>query len=353
MVDRETITKIIEYGVWAPSGDNSQPWRFEVSGGNKINIYNIPDKDNPILNVRNRGSYVAHGAAAENMVIAASKMSFEAEVKVFPEAGNEHLTASLVLSQRAPKGEALFDAIEKRVTNRKPYQKEPLSETEKAHILSAVKGVASAELKLIEGREDIKAVSKALSVTEKVALETKELHKLFFEGMLWDKEANKRGESGLYVKTLEAPPPALLLFHLIKKWPVMNFFNRIGFSKMAAKGNSGIYASSAAHAAVIVEDKDENFFHAGRVMQRVWLTATKLGLAVQPVTGVLFLHQRIKSPEGHPFSQNNAKFIENAYNIIEDKFGSKGKIIAMLLRIGKNGEPTARSYRKPPEIVFK
>ena len=30
MADRETLTRILELGRWAPSGDNTQPWRFEI-----------------------------------------------------------------------------------------------------------------------------------------------------------------------------------------------------------------------------------------------------------------------------------------------------------------------------------
>ncbi|MBI2507216.1 MAG: hypothetical protein HYW09_01230 [Candidatus Niyogibacteria bacterium] len=360
MISKDDIIKIIEYGTYAPSGDNSQPWRFEVESGSDsphearsvIKVFNILGKDNPILNIRNRGSYVAHGAVVENMVIAASKMGFEAEVKVFPEDSSPHMTASVILTSGVPANEPLFDSIKERVTNRKPYKKEPLSDREKRDLADAGRIAGVGELKILESRDDLQNVAHALSVTERVALETPALHALFFGGMLWNEEENKRGESGLYIKTIEVPLTVQFLFRLIKKWPAMKCFNAIGFPLLAARSNAALYASSGAFGAIVVPDTDEDFFRAGRILERVWLTATKLGLSFQPVTGILFLNQRIQSPEGHPFSRENAERIKEAYAKIEASFGARGKIIAMLFRVGKDGEPSARSYRKKPEITF-
>ena len=53
---------------------------------------------------------------------------------------------------------------------------------------------------------------------ERVALETPALHKLFFGGILWSREENNSGKGGLYIKTLEVPPPIRLLFRLLKHW---------------------------------------------------------------------------------------------------------------------------------------
>jgi len=46
---KEVIKKIIEAGIMAPSGENCQPWRFEVRG-NKISIFNIPERDTSLYN---------------------------------------------------------------------------------------------------------------------------------------------------------------------------------------------------------------------------------------------------------------------------------------------------------------
>ena len=46
---REDIKKILEYAIWAPSGDNSQPWRFEAEN-DQIRVFNVPERDTSLYN---------------------------------------------------------------------------------------------------------------------------------------------------------------------------------------------------------------------------------------------------------------------------------------------------------------
>jgi len=353
VISREIIAKIIEYGTYAPSGDNSQPWRFEVDEtAGKISVFNIPGKDNPILNVHNRGSYIAHGALIENVLIASSHTGLEADLKIFPQ-GISDLTAEIVLTPSQSKNEPLFPYIKERVTNRKPYKNVHLSEGEREVLISAASSISGCDLKLVEDKKQMQIVAQAMSVTERVALETRELHELFFKDIIWDAEKNKKGEPGLYIKTLEVPPPARLIFKIIKNWRVMKFFNALGFNKLAAKGNAGVYFSASAHGAVIVENKDENFVDAGRAFQRVWLEATRMGLVMQPVSGTIFLTQKVENRDSHPFSEENSDLVREAAQKMDFVFEiGGGKIAAMTFRIGRAEPPSARSYRKPPEIIF-
>ena len=84
-------------------------------------------------------------------------------------------------------------------------------------------------------------------------------------------------------------------------------------------------------------------------MERVWLKATSMALSIQPTTAILFFMQRILGEEAQDFSQNHIALIRKAHHIIEEAFETKGKTVAMLFRIGKGEEPTARSPRFPVE----
>ena len=354
MLTRQDFEKIIGYGIYAPSGDNSQPWRFEAhESTGEIHLYNIPGKDNPVLNVGQRGSYIAHGALIENMLIAASHLGFKADLQIFPK-GLADLTAIIKFSEAEPKNDQLFPYIQERTTNRRPYKNIPLTEAEKEVLTAACLSFSDCELKLIEGQENLKMTSKAMSVAEKVFLETKELHKLLFHSVFFDPERNKKGESGLYIKTLELPLPAQLIFKIINQWPIMKFFNLFGFSRLISKINASIYAASASHGAIIAEDRDENFINAGRAFQRVWLEASRLGLALQPVTGVIFLAQRLEKMPDSLLSEENTELVRQAAQKIAFIFGLRGnQVAAMTFRIGRADSPSARSKRQAPKIDFK
>src|SRR3989344_6780171 len=198
-------------------------------------------------------------------------------------------------------------------------------------------------------------VAQAMSVTEKVALETKELHRSFFRSVFWDTAKNKRGESGLFIETLELPLPAKILFKIIKNWSFMRVFNALGFNKMVCKTNAAIYASSAAHGIITVEDKDENFVQAGRAFQRLWLESTRIGLSLQPVVGFIYwLGRPAEAGGAGVISERNSDLIHEALNKIIFSFGVNGaEVPGVLFRIGWADPPSARSWRKPPEIVFK
>ena len=80
----EDVTiKILEEAIYAPSGENCQPWKFAVDGSN-VHIFNVPEADASLYNFEQRGSYVAHGALIENIVIVALKYGYKASVKLFP-----------------------------------------------------------------------------------------------------------------------------------------------------------------------------------------------------------------------------------------------------------------------------
>src|SRR3989338_7157800 len=94
-IDQSMLREIIRLGVYAPSGDNSQPWRFYIRG-NSIDIFNLPEKDNPYYNFRQNGSLVAHGGLIENIIIASSSMGVGPDINLFPDKDKKDLVATLV-----------------------------------------------------------------------------------------------------------------------------------------------------------------------------------------------------------------------------------------------------------------
>ena len=96
----------------------------------------------------------------------------------------------------------------------------------------------------------------------------------------------------------------------------------------------------------------EDFVNAGRTAEKVWLKATELGLSVHPCTGVIYFMERIKGGDAEAFSQNHLETIDKAYADIEQTFGVNGKTIPMLFRIGYADDPSARSLRMKPNILF-
>jgi nitroreductase len=345
MIGENVLKDILARAVHAPSGDNAQPWEFEIND-DQVFLFHT-DADETLYNFRNRGTYVAHGALIENISLLASRKGFGNTIELFP--NKERCTARIRFTAKETPAEPLADAIATRATNRRPYDGRPLEEKDSAALQQAT-AHSTAELHLVEDRKDVDVFAKAISLNERLLMENKELHDFLFGMIRWTPQ-DELSRSGLFVKTMELPPPVRLLFrYVLTHWPLMNALNMMGFPRVIAMQTAGLYATSSAFGLFTISgDSDSDFVLAGRVMQRVWLTAASRGLAIQPVAGIPYLAERIRSGEGRMFSAIHCASIRAADHVLRDLSGvSSSDHIAMIFRIGYASAPTARSGKRAP-----
>src|SRR3989344_3449973 len=223
---REDIKRILEIATNAPSGSNSQPWQFKVRD-REVDVIALPEKDHPVLNYRNRGTWIAHGALIENIVIVASSFGYSAKVSVSPDKNQPNLTARIQLISGLPKADPLFSVVPLRTTNRKKYEDRLLDDYQEQELFESVESYKVIELKFTEDKDRRRSIGEALAVNEIVTLETKKLHKLFFDEIVWSREEELKRKSGLYIETMELKPPQQVVLKLLKSWRAMQFFNQL------------------------------------------------------------------------------------------------------------------------------
>lgn len=351
---KEDIRKILEKAVWAPSGDNSQPWKFVIQN-NTISVFNVPENDNKYYNYKQNASYIAHGGLIENINIACSFYGYKINIQLFPKKEDKNLVSIINLekSDKTNK-DSLYDFIESRCSNRKAYKEGEVSIGDKNSIEKAQDEIGLGEygkVLCINGKDSVKKIAEAVTVNELTVLETKGLHDAFFSEIVWTEKEEREKRMGLYLKSLELNPPQRVGFKLYKSWGVADFLNKLGMARFVARDNAKLYSKSSAMCAVVLSSiGPENMIRAGRISQRFWLRATQLGLSVQPITGTLFLMHRIRENETLDISNHHIDLIKQSFNKIKEIFNSDN--LVMLFRIGYNGKPSARSSRRPPNIVF-
>jgi hypothetical protein len=358
IMNKDLLKIIIEYGIQAPSGDNSQPWNFVILNDNKINIYNIPERDNPILNVHEGGSMISHGAVITNIRIAADHFGYKAKINYFPDNLDGNLISEISFDKKDKKDylykPSLFDDIYNRCTNRNFYQKDlPDSIRDE---LNLIQGDPDIYVHFFYGKNEKDFISSKICLSEEIILQTKELHSLLFADVAWTRKEESIKKHGLYVKTLEFNPIQLFVFWLCRKWDNISFLNKkIGFAHIVGKQNSDIYKSSGLLGLIIMSNtKKETYVKAGELLQYIWLKSTDLDLGFQPITGLFFLNERIKIHGDNPISQENSKKIINAYNDLKNFTGIKEEdTILTSFRIGKAKKTSGRSSRLKANIVIK
>ena len=112
----------------APSGHNTQPWKFRP-GTDRVDI--LPDfsRRTPVVDPDDHHLFVSLGCAAENLVIAANARGRPATLSVRKDEG-EGIAIRISLGRGASTDADLCDAIPARQSTRSEYDGQPLSETE-------------------------------------------------------------------------------------------------------------------------------------------------------------------------------------------------------------------------------
>lgn len=352
MIPNQDIHVILKAAASAPSGHNYQPWKFQVLG-DEIVFINIPENDPTIYNYKQRGSYVAHGAAIENAIVAAESLGYSTAVEILSDASS-NTTARLKLWKDAGSGRAsLHPSIEKRVTNRKPYATDKIpSKLAELAVLPADIGISGAVL-FEESDEGIASVASAWSVNDWLIFNERLVHDALFPHIVWDKKTENEKKTGLFIDTFELPPPVRSMFNVLKHWPIASFFGSIGFGNEAGKQNAeSVYTKTAAIGAVMVPDLSKSsLIKAGRILEYVWLRATSMHLSIQPVMGAYYLSLRAEEDEMLSLHPESIKRLRTAKSILTKRFAKNGYVPAVLFRIGEADEPSALSSKKTPIIA--
>lgn len=264
--DAALLKELIRYATLAPSGHNTQCWRFQVD---KRSISILPDlsRRTPAVDPDDHHLYVSLGCAAENLSLAARTFGLSGEVD-FSDEGNGKVIINLepCEAEQSP----LFDAIVFRQCTRSDYDGTP---------------VASAELGMLEAAGTGNEV-KVVLLTERDAIErvleyairgnTLQLGNPAFRSELeaWirfsDSEAIATGD-GLSARVTGNPPAP--------RW-LGKYLLRVMLRAKSENDKIARQIRSSAGIAVFVSEVNDlaHWVEAGRCYQRFALQATALGI---------------------------------------------------------------------------
>lgn len=124
----ERIEFLIGYATLAPSGHNTQPWLF-ATGPDWVDVVADRTRALPVVDPQDRELAISCGAAIGTFEAAARRFSLLTTVEVTPDSEfSDHLARITVTEGSEPDDSeiALFNAIQKRRTNRSAYFMEDL-----------------------------------------------------------------------------------------------------------------------------------------------------------------------------------------------------------------------------------
>jgi molybdopterin/thiamine biosynthesis adenylyltransferase/nitroreductase len=286
------IEAILDDARWAPSGDNTQPWRFEATGAETVTLYLTNQSAHDVYDYRDgEPSLLAGGALLESIAIAASVRGRDLEWRYQGQTGHRH-RIELGLPRRAGlAADPLYASVPLRSVNRRPYRLTPLS-TQQRRELEAALGDAL-EIVWHESAAERWRLARLGGKATGVRLGAPEAFPVHQRVIDWRRaqspDAIPAAAAGLMRISLPAMRWAL------KSWRRMRLLNAVGSRVFAAAQMDYIPGfMSAAYFTLRLSERDGapaaravQLLEAGREIQRFWLTATRLGLALQPAMGTL------------------------------------------------------------------
>jgi len=197
----------------------------------------------------------------------------------------------------------------------------------------------------------MKLLAKAAATNDRILFEWRTLHDIFFDSVRWTSAEAEATRDGLFVKTLELGPMGPS-FRLMRHWPAAAVAKAIGSSRLAPFHSYQTFLKSAAFGFLQMTGvAPSDFVEGGRRLQRVWLTATSLGLGFQPMAGMLYLLARLQDSERGALSSSHVALLRKAVAQFRTLLHlSADKAPILLFRIGRGAAPSAGSLRRPLSV---
>jgi len=129
--DVEIWEFLLRYAVRAPSGHNTQPWRFHITDGH-LHLYADRSRALPVVDPENRELVMSCGAALAHLTVALRHFGYAGDVTPFPDPADHDPLATLALGQAhtpRPGDHQLFNAIDRRHTHRAAFETRIIPDT--------------------------------------------------------------------------------------------------------------------------------------------------------------------------------------------------------------------------------
>jgi molybdopterin/thiamine biosynthesis adenylyltransferase/nitroreductase len=340
------LTWLVEAAIQAPSGDNCQPWRFRVEADG-LRVLVAPEVDRSFFNVGQLASIIACGAAVQNIVSAAPDLGWQARPRLMPDPGNADVVAAVSFTPWTGLPDPLGEAVWSRCTNRRMYGRRRVEKDCQDRLVAAA---APASLLLVDDAPRIRKLARLLYLADRIRVERRDLHEHFMGMTHFDRQSAARATDGFPLKNLQAGLAGEVFLRLTRPWPAMRLANTLGLGRLvAANSRLGMAGSPLAGLVCATSPSREDFLKGGMALERVWLTATRQGLAVQPMTAITLFWVRWHLEGPDAFSRRHRRSLQEVWTGLAELFPELGDTCwpVMLFRAGRARPVRYGTPRRP------
>lgn len=347
MTLQNVIEMILDLARWAPSGDNTQPWRFEIKGSGHVVVHGHDTRAHCVYDLDGHPSQLSLGALLETMAIAASAHGLSTSTRRrldMPEA-NPTFDVFFQTDSRVAR-DPLLSFIPLRSVQRRPMSMRALTRQEKARVEAAAGN--DYEILWLEGFGTKLRTALLMFHNAKLRLTMPEAYQVHRDVIEWDARysEDRIPDQALGVDALTAR----LMRFVMQSWQRVEFFNTYLAGTWMPRIQMDFIPGMACAAHFVIKARKppatiDDYIAAGRTVQRVWLTLTQLGLALQPEMTPLIFSSYVRN--GIKFTRSD-KLLVQAESLAASFTNLTGNDVAnavFMARTGESAAPKSRSTR--------
>ena len=346
--------QVLDLARWAPSGDNTQPWRFEIRSENEFLVHGYDTSAHCVYDLDGAASQFAHGALLETAALAATGLGCRAEISMLSADPSGHIVYQVVLVADPKISEdPLVASITERTVQRRPLSTRALSATAKSALEDAAKPYRIVWMDTPGQRWRMAALNAFSAQIRLTIPEAFAVHKATIDWGATTSEDRLPG-SALGAPWFLVP----IMRSAMDSWERVDFFNRyLGgtvMPRLFLDWLPGLMCS--AHFALIAPaaaKQPGDHVAAGRATQRFWLAATRLGLQVQPQYTPLVFARFARQQRDFTVVEAAKARARVVAARLDDIFGAESARRAVFLgRLGPTRSVNGRSIRRPLEQLM-
>ena len=259
--------QIANYASKAPSGHNTQPWKFHITDGTITVLPNL-EVALPVVDRNNRELFISLGCAVENLCIAASYFGYTTHII---ECSIEAIILELTKNNLKIE-DPLFHQIEKRQTNRNIYNGNKISEGILQQLESIPKENGIQFYFTEINTPFANTITQYIMKGNEIQMADIAFKNELLSWMRFNKKQVEATHNGLSYLVFGNPPlPRILARPIVSLFLKPNAQNKSDRKKI----------DSSSHFVVCATQRDtiEEWINLGRTLQRFLLRVTEIGIS--------------------------------------------------------------------------
>ena len=279
---------LLNYAVLAPSGHNTQPWKFTLQN-ETLELWADSARALPLVDPNHRELTISCGAALFNLRLALHHFGYCGDIQTLPDPAQPDLLARIRLGDwgsESAEEKSLFEAIPQRHTNRQTFEDWDIPETV-LQWLSAIATEEGAWLYLVQDEAQKAQLFELVKVADQVQMADPDIRK---ELSTWMHSGNDPSCDGLPGYAMGIPPRFDFLTRILA-WLTRSF--NLG-NEIARQDEKRLQCASAIIVLGTDDDTPEDWLNAGQALEKMLLRAQSLGIVAS------FFNAPIQMPEIRP-----------------------------------------------------